>query len=51
LTGTISGGLSFLKFYNGSKRLSEKLAEKHNEKEKKDLKKQYVKMIEKVHPY
>jgi hypothetical protein len=48
LTGTISGGLPFLKFYGGGKRLSARLAEKHNETEKTNLKKQYSKIIGEV---
>jgi hypothetical protein len=50
LTGAISGGLPFLKFYDGGKRLSEKLAEKHNEKEKNKLKKKYSEIIKQVIP-
>jgi|GEM_PF-2368527 len=50
LTGTISGGLPFFKFYGGGKRLSAKLAEKHNENAKKNLKKKYSEIIEKTIP-
>jgi len=50
LTGAISGGLPFLKFYDGGKRLSENLAEEHNQKEKNKLKKKYTEIINQVIP-